>query len=260
MAGTIGLRLCDEDCERLDAFMEREGIASRGLAVKRIVEERLAEEGERDSLEPLVRRIEERLAQASQRGTKASIAALCLLCAGEDEAMRAKLSAMPAGAAFDYAWDMAGVLMSHGSRPDFYRAAKASGVMQARERSEIDEVVAIAAGCGDMRMATALDGRDLRPWFEAKGEYDAVREIVEGRSPGTSDEWFAASRRYSGAVKKMADILANMGIRRAFDARERLGDLGMAYSHERGDWFNLLDDVGEAALRRRRAREVLDAD
>ena len=127
MDNTITFRLSKEKLAQLEALAEKEGYASKGKAVKAIVEERLSLGEEYDYLGPLLDRIEERVVKEAWLGTKASLASLCLQSAMEDDAMKAKLDAMPADKVFDYAWGMAETLVARGDCPDcpdFYEAAK----------------------------------------------------------------------------------------------------------------------------------------
>lgn len=259
MSNVITLRLSDEAEARLDAYMEESGIASRGLAVKRIVEERLAAEAEADALEPLISRMEERLVRASSRGAKASIAALCLMCAERDDSMESKVSSLPAGAVFDFAWDMAGALMSHGSRPDFYRAAKMSSLIQAREEQDRKELVDAAASYGPTRMAMALDDKGALLWFGVLEDYDsALMTLVDPES--TSDERFAASYKLTKAVKVMYDVLKSVELNSIGDVDALLGDEDMAFFGETQGWSYLSDDPDEEERRRERVRRLFDAD
>lgn len=256
MSNMIGIRLDDETDALLSAYMENNGFKSKGLAVKNIVEERLAAEAEYDHLEPLIARIEERVARAASRGTKASLAALCLLSAKEDDAMAAKLGSMSAGKVFSYAWDMGGALMTHGERPDFYKAAKHSSLMRARERTTEEEFLSIVAEIDDARMAMALDDADVSSWFDAMNSYRKVRALIEGSPEDSSDEWIRAYRTYTEAKETLLGLLGKMFVGEA-ELDTLLYDEDMAFAHKRG-WFDMSEDPIEMARRRRRAKGLSD--
>lgn len=255
MSDVITLRLSKEGAALLEAYMEREGIDSRGKAVKRIVEERLASDAEYDALEPLVARLEERVARVSSRGTKASLAALCLLAAREDDAMGAKLGSMPAGKVFGYAWDMAGSLMSHGTRPDFYKAAKHSSLMRAREKSDDDERLHEVMGLPMESVVASLDHSDVDAWLEAASAYSDLRDLIEGNPEGSSDEWLRSYPSYCAARAAMLGILDLMEIESAADSG-LIADEDMAFSYEEG-WFDVSGDEDE---KKRRAARLMGAD
>ena len=254
MDNVITLRLSKEKLTRLEAFMEKEGHASRGKAVKAIVEERLSLDEEYDRLEPLLDRIEDRVARAAQRGTKASLASLCFLTAREDKAMRAKLDAMPAGKIFGYAWDMAGALLTYGERPDFYKAAKHASLMRAREKTPDQELLATAASIPPMKVGMALDDADVKPWHDAMKDYLATRDLVEGWPAGSSDAWIVASQTYSKATKALLEILSRMNVQSVIDLAP-FEEGAKAFSYER-EWFDLHENIFEANRRRRRAKEA----
>lgn len=248
MSEVVTIRLTDEHAKMLDEMAEREGLRSKGQAAKQIVEEKLSAQAQADALEPFIDRIEERLARVASRGTKASIASLCLLSAWGDEAMSEKLDAMPAGKAFDYAWDMAGVLMSHGERPDFYKAAKRSFLMRARERVAEEEILSAVFLLDQARVIMALDDSDTSSWTDAARDYLAVRDVVERSPEDSSDEWLIAYRSYMGATKVLLGTLNRMGVLTVADMRELLEDEDMAFSYERG-WFCLSCDADERMRR-----------
>lgn len=256
MSNMIGIRLDDETDALLTAYMEKNGFKSKGLAVKSIVEERLAADAEYDHLEPLIARIEERVARASSRGTKASLAALCLLSAQEDENMAAKLESMSSGKVFSYAWDMGGALMTHGERPDFYKAAKHSSLMRARERADEEKFLASVAEIDDARMAMALDDANVSSWFGAMRSYRDVRDLIEGSPEDSSDEWLKAYRTYSDAKETLLGLLGKMEVGKP-EVNTLLRDEKMVFSYNRG-WFSLVEDPIEMARRRKRARGLSD--
>ena len=256
MSNMIGIRLDDETDALLTIYMEKNGFKSKGLAVKHIVEERLAADAEYDHLEPLIARIEERVARVSSRGTKASLAALCLLSAKEDSGMAAKLDSMSSGKVFSYAWDMGGALMTHGERPDFYKAAKHSSLMRARERTDEEKFLGIVAEIDDARMAIALDDIDILPWFDAMNSYREVRDLIESSPEESSDEWLRAFRTYTEAKETLLSLLGKMYVWES-EIDSLLRDEDMAFAHKRG-WFDMSEDPIEMARRRRRARGLSD--
>ena len=254
MDNVITLRLSKERLARLETLMEKEGYATRGKAVKAIVEERLSHDEEYDHLSPLLDRIEERVARAANRGAKASLASLCLQSALEDEAMKAKLGTMHAGKVFGYAWDMAGALLTYGERPDFYKAAKRAYLMSAREKTSDQELLAAVAAISPMKIGMALDDIDVAPWHDAMKDYLATRDLVEGWPAGSSDVWIVASRTYYEATKILFGILNRMDIRTVLDLKV-LEDGVKAFSYEK-EWFTLHDDIFETGRRRKRAKEA----
>lgn len=252
MSNMIGIRLDDETDALLTAYMEKNGFKSKGLAVKSIVEERLAADAEYDHLEPLIARIEERVARVSSRGTKASLAALCLLSAKEDENMAAKLESMSSGKVFSYAWDMGGALMTHGERPDFYKAAKHSSLMRAREKTADEALLEAVTEIPTRKILMSLDDSDVSRWAEAMADYLEVRDLIEGNPEGSSDEWLRAYRTYSKATKVLFDILGEMEIETVGDTA-LLADEEMAFSYD-GEWRDISSDLKEMAHRRMRLK------
>lgn len=251
MSEVVTIRLADEHVKMLDEMAERDGYRSRGQAAKAIVEERLCAKAQADALEPLVERIEQRLARTASRGTKASIASLCLLSAWGDEAMSAKLDAMPAGRAFDFAWDMAGALMAHGSRPDFYKAAKSSALLRKGDEKRDAELVRCAFSFGEERLAEAVDDEMAEAWAEHAARYLETRGLIEGAGALSSEAQLGAWPAYAHSVGELARMLSEMLVFGPGDAEELLGDESLVFSRE-GSWH--VPDAAERARRESRGR------
>lgn len=238
----VTISVTDEQCERLRAYAERNGLVtagkpSAGLAAKRLALSALDGEGTLDAALPYIdaiaERVEQRVTMVCSRGTRASLATLILLSLQKDHAPAAALDALNAEETYKAAWNMAGLTLKQDARkPSLYRTVSPALSKLYRSEQGKDALLDYMEEMDSTKVIYALDEGDISEWLKAMINYRLTADSVANRPRSMEERDIRAREIRRVARSTLLRILAEMGIETLEDTWHFQD--GSAYSRDEG--------------------------